>query len=301
MKKNIALCLLVVVMAFTACKKNAYTGFVLNHQNNKPLKGVTVIHVNDSTTTDSLGYFSLPHNESAGQLIFKMPGFYTDTAETVTIHSGEVMEENFKGEKIYLFPVSGKFRNIHEALNAQQPAPVDTGEILTSAQTEKFYSRDKMGEYNLVAPKGFTIGKYDGLIIPVKSSHFDYNIRPGSNYITVKSLVINRIPCRLIAFTSPGENDTQVLGFQLNSYDNNNHIQDALQLDSRFTFEIEYYSQFSIHGDGRIFIDRYSVERFEQNEDGDLTGEKAKPDTVVLQDYYQLNDKGQFIEKMRLH
>lgn len=301
MKKNAALCLLLVVIAFSACKKSAYTGFVLNRQNNKPLKGVTVIHFNDSTTTDSLGYFSLPPNESAGQLIFKMPGFYTDTAETVTIHSGEVMEQNFKGEKIYLFPVSGKFRNIQEALNAQQPAPIDTGVIFSSAQTKEFYSRDKMDEYNLVAPNGYAISKYDGLIIPVKSSHFDYNIKPGSNYITVKSLLINRIPCRLIAFTTPGENDTQVLGFQLNSYDNNNHIQDALQLDSRFTFEIEYYSEFSIHGDGRILIDRYSVDNLKQNEDGDIIGEKAKPDTVVLQDYYQLNDKGQLIEKMRLH
>jgi hypothetical protein len=289
--------LLIISLAFTACKSNkqGYTGFVYNNGTNKPLKGVKVMYGTDSTTTDSAGYFELNPKNGSGLIVFRMPGFYTDSFATSINHSGEQMEELFNDDKIGLYPVNKNFSTREAYLLSKQPKPLDTGVVYSSAQVKPFHKVNKTQDYTFIKPVGYSFGKYNEPIIPVKGSQFNYDIKQGTDFITVKELSVNHVPCRLIAYSLPGENDTRIINFQLNSYDNNHHLLDALLLDNRFTFEIIYYDEFKIHGDGKILINRYSVNRFEQNEQGDLIGEKAKPDTSLIQDVYQLNDKGIFI------
>ena len=293
----ITVIIILLAAVFYSCSKtDNYTGVVYNHQNNKPLGGVRVINYPDSTVTDSLGHFSLPAKGHNGPLLFKITGFYTDSAQTYINHSGEQMDQLFDLGKIYLFPTNGKFRNLAEALKAAEPKPVDTTEIYNYTRDQKFYTR-KAGEsdFSLVIPAGFTPQKYTDPIIPVKGSNYHYDIAAGDTFLNVTKLNINRVPCRLLVYSTFGENDTRVLNVQLNSYDQNNKIIDALLLDSRFTFDIEYYSQYRIYGDGKIRIRRFSIDAYEQNDEGDIIGERKKPDTLILKEYFRLNEKGQFI------
>ena len=220
-KQLITIIAVLLAVVFNGCSKpDKYTGVIFNHQNNKPLKGVWVINYPDSTITDSMGHFSLPFNGHAGPLLFKIAGFYPDSAQTYVNHSGEQLEQLTDLGKIYLFPINGRFRNLTEALKAAEPKPIDTAEVYNYTRDKKFYTR-KAGEseFLLVIPKGFTPHKYVDPIIPVKGSDYKYDIATGDTFLKAAKLNLNRVPCRLLVYSTLGENDTRVLNIQLNSYD----------------------------------------------------------------------------------
>jgi hypothetical protein len=67
------------------------------------------------------------------------------------------------------------------------------------------------------------------------------------NRLITSLLLFNfdKVTYKVIAYTTYGENDSKIVNIQLNSYVASVQT-DALLLDNRFTFETEYYRQFSI-------------------------------------------------------
>ncbi|OCB76114.1 hypothetical protein [Flavobacterium crassostreae] len=131
------------------------------------------------------------------------------------------------------------------------------------------------------------------ILFPLKENDFDYTKSKDFNYYTAKEFVVEGNQLKIIIFNTYGENDSKVLNVQLNSY-RANQLKDALLLDCRFTFETEYYRNFSIKND-RIEITKISVESLLFNEDGDIVGEKKTKDTLSSVVRYKLDSKGMFV------
>lgn len=94
-------------------------------------------------------------------------------------------------------------------------------------------------------------------------------------YYTTTSFNYNTVAYKVSAYTSYGENDSKVVNIQLNSYLFNIQI-DALLLDCRFTFETEYYRQFSIKKDGTIAIKKLATDGSAYDDKGDIIGQKKQ-------------------------
>lgn len=96
---------------------------------------------------------------------------------------------------------------------------------------------------------------------------------------------------KLITYKKTGEADTPLLNVQLNSYDRNGNLVDALLVDSFFCYEdIVRFSDFIINTDYMISIDDYVIYRYKVDEHG--LGEEIKnpiPQTY-LKKRYQIKD-----------
>lgn len=97
---------------------------------------------------------------------------------------------------------------------------------------------------------------------------------------------------KLIAYNVGGENDTEILVSQLNSYRQGTPI-DALILEMNFVFETHCSAHYAVN-DSVIKIDRYEVNGILYTEDGDIIGTKNIPDTVISRSVYKIK-AGQFI------
>ncbi|MCG9791011.1 hypothetical protein [Flavobacterium algicola] len=150
-------------------------------------------------------------------------------------------------------------------------------------------------EYDLTGlkdPKNFTAQE---LAFKVKENDYNFNKSADFKYYTTDTFDLNDVKYEIIAYSTYGENDAKVANLQLNSYVSNKQV-DAVLLDCRFTFEIEYYRHFEIKKDGSIIIKKFAIDGLRYNEAGDIIGKKAVKDTVTDIAKYKINTKGQFIK-----
>ena len=166
----------------------------------------------------------------------------------------------------------------------------------TDENANKFYNFDtELGRYVVNVNENkmmkFNSDKAD---FPVKEN--DFGIRPTVNgkYAEIETLNFSSlVSCKVIVYNTIGDNDTAILNVQLNSY-HSGQLKDQLLLDSRFTFETEYYRTFIINKNQSIKINKFSVNNLEFNEAGDILGDKKVADTVKVTVSYQLLNDGFF-------
>lgn len=132
------------------------------------------------------------------------------------------------------------------------------------------------------------------LILPIKENDFAIMPTIKDKYAIVETMNFSSpVSCKVIVYNTIGDNDTPILNVQLDSY-YNGQLRDQLLLDSRFTFETEYYRTFVINKDKSIKINKFSVNNLEFNEAGDILGEKKVADTVKVTVDYKLTNDGYF-------
>ncbi|NRT15635.1 hypothetical protein HNP99_001992 [Flavobacterium sp. 28A] len=154
---------------------------------------------------------------------------------------------------------------------------------------------DEFSEFELTGlknPEKFTAVE---LTYPIKENEFDFKKSADFDYFTVNDFNVDKTKCKIIAFSSYGENDSKIVNLQLNSYQSGEQ-KDALLLDCRFTFETEYYRNFEIKKDGTVIIKKIAVNGLLYNNEGDITGEKAVNDTTTEVVKYKMNANGQFVK-----
>lgn len=99
---------------------------------------------------------------------------------------------------------------------------------------------------------------------------------------------------KLIAYNKIGECDTLLFNIQINSYDKNNDLVDALLLSSFYGYEeIERYAHFVIYPDYTINIDNYIIYYYEENEAGisDIPIQNPKSQLFLNEKYKIENGK----------
>ena len=166
----------------------------------------------------------------------------------------------------------------------------------TDENASKFYNFDtELGRYVVNVNENkmmkFNSDKADFLV-----KENDFGIKPtvDGKYAEIETLNFSSlVSCKVIVYNTIGDNDTAILNVQLNSY-HNGQLKDQLLLDSRFTFETEYYRTFIINKNHSIKINKFSVNNLEFNEAGDILGEKTVADTVKVTVSYQLLNDGFF-------
>ena len=67
-------------------------------------------------------------------------------------------------------------------------------------------------------------------------------------------------------------------------------------MDCRFTFETEYYRNFTIQTDKTIAIKKIAIESLEFNDKGDIIGNKKVNDTLTEVVKYKIDPQGNFIK-----
>lgn len=163
----------------------------------------------------------------------------------------------------------------------------------TDEDVRQFYTYDtETGLYEVnVSNSQWTSFKLNEVAIPLKENDFDLQQTVDTKYTVLETLEFSSpLSCKVIMYNTIGDNDTEVLNIQLNSYLNGN-LRDQLLLDSRFTFETEYFRTFEIQEDQKIRIHKFSVNNLEFNDVGDIVGEKEVSDTLkVTVDYKLMND-----------
>ncbi|NTE03480.1 carboxypeptidase-like regulatory domain-containing protein [Agrobacterium tumefaciens] len=106
--------ILMYVLCICSCSKSNYYGYVYDFDKKEPLEGVKVYDMYNKKAgkTDEKGYFQLHRTKNSSSiLIFQKEHYRSDTIRSINIQSGELMEEKFKGEKIYLFKANSAFRD----------------------------------------------------------------------------------------------------------------------------------------------------------------------------------------------
>lgn len=102
MKKYIYL---FVCLSVYSCNESNYYGYVYDFDKEIPLENVTVNDSVNSVTvyTNKKGYFQFKKNEkTVDELIFRKDVCFGREIKTISIQSGELMREYFKGDTIYL-------------------------------------------------------------------------------------------------------------------------------------------------------------------------------------------------------
>lgn len=99
---------------------------------------------------------------------------------------------------------------------------------------------------------------------------------------------------KLIVYNVMGDNDTEILVTQINSYKQDSLV-DALILEMNFTFETQISSRYSVN-DSVATMDRYEINGILYDEEsGDIIGTKATPDTAIYRSVYKITD-GRFVK-----
>ncbi|MET4083695.1 hypothetical protein ABIB40_003667 [Pedobacter sp. UYP30] len=101
-------------LCICSCNKAGYYGYVYDFDKKAPIDSVIVYdrYSGKKALTNQKGYFKIGKipNVSA-TLIFSKENYQNDTVRSIKIQSGEMMEEKFKGEKIYLFSLKSAFKD----------------------------------------------------------------------------------------------------------------------------------------------------------------------------------------------
>ena len=130
--------------------------------------------------------------------------------------------------------------------------------------------------------------------LPLKGDthNYDLNSLDGRYYTVAEHKDRNGYDYKLIVYNAGGDNDTEILVTQLNSYKQGKPI-DALLLELNFTFEIAYSSRYIVDNKSSR-IDQYAINGLQCSEDGDIIGTKEVPDSTVWRLVYHIKD-GQFM------
>ncbi len=169
-----------------------------------------------------------------------------------------------------------------------------TSIIYNSKAIEPYLELDlEQIEYKIVGLKNNQKFTAEEIKFPIKGNDFDFSKSPTLDYYIVHSFNIDATNYKILAYNSYGENDSKVLNVQLNSYVSGLQ-KDALLLDCRFTFETEYYRNFTINSDHTIEIKKIAVESLIFNEAGDIIGKKEANDTITEVVKYKMNPLGDF-------
>ena len=130
--------------------------------------------------------------------------------------------------------------------------------------------------------------------LPLKGDTYNYDLNSldGRYYTVAERKDWNGYDYKLIVYNAGGENDTEILVTQLNSYKQGKPI-DALLLELNFTFEIAYSSRYIVDNKS-IRIDQYAINGLQCSEDGDIIGTKEVPDSTVWRLIYHIKG-GQFM------
>lgn len=168
----------------------------------------------------------------------------------------------------------------------------------TSDDVKKYYKADSDSTIYLVNQEKVKLNKFSSELTSLLIKENDFEIKPKSTdkYAILEAVDFsNEISCKVIIYNTFGENDSKILNIQLNSYKKNKLV-DQLLLDCRFTFEIQYYRTFSINKDETIDITKYSINRLEYSENGDIIGEKKNPEINKEKVIYKIDIEGKFIK-----
>lgn len=179
---------------------------------------------------------------------------------------------------------SGSIKKYH----VQQTLP------FTSDGLKKFYSYDEnMGTYKINAQflekKEFT--KLEKNIKP-KNFHDYYST--SQNYYPVLDVSNGLQRITGIIYEGWVESEYPCLFFQLNSYDNEGNMIDALLLDNRFTFEVTYWNDFAIDKDGNIFIKEFSKNEVLIDDSGNIIDSTITPKINSNLLKFKINKNGNF-------
>lgn len=169
------------------------------------------------------------------------------------------------------------------------------------ASLQYFYNSFHNGETELFLPDNYK--KYARafnareVTIPVKGQNF---ISPfvsyDDNYYELGRFYYKDYMYKMIAYNKIGECDTLLLNIQLNAYDSNNTLTDALLLSSFFAYEdAERYAHFAIYLNYTINIDNYIVYRYKEDDKGGsvIPIKNPKPQ-LFLNEKYKI-EKGRFL------
>ena len=118
MKIFIDLCIYLLV---SSCSNLKYYGYVYDFEIKKPLENVKVYDVHDKKmcTTNKEGYFEINYLKNHSSiLVFQKQYYKSDTIPSISILSGELSVEKFKGEVIYLFNENSRFKDSIINLNS---------------------------------------------------------------------------------------------------------------------------------------------------------------------------------------
>lgn len=171
----------------------------------------------------------------------------------------------------------------------------------TSDNVKPYYKLDADSTSYVVNTlyKGLVSHNFDekNQAVPLKENDFNIRLDSKDKYYILETFKFSDTnTAQLIIYNTFGDNDSKILNVQLNSYINNNLV-DQLLLDCRFTFETEYYRTFKIGPDKNIEIEKHSVDKLEFNEAGDIVGEKNPADTTMVKVNYMIDLTGKFIKK----
>lgn len=245
--------------------------------------------------SDKNGYFDIEDNgEVSDDITLYKRGYKPDTARTLIIHSGETMTERFRNghDTIFLLPIPEVQLKINER-DLSKSATIKWP--ITSQQFQKFSKRNpQTREYTLVVPSGYDLKTYADTGTHLQESPFGYEMKPGDRYLTAAKFKLSGTECKIIVYNVIGENDSPVLNIQLNSYNKEGKLQDALLLDSRFIFEVECYRDFSVEESGIIKLKLHQVEHYTYNEQGDITGYIKDPQLQSSLSTYKIQADGKF-------
>ncbi|EJL74231.1 hypothetical protein [Chryseobacterium populi] len=189
----------------------------------------------------------------------------------------------------------------HELTIADSTNTMKNNLPYTSDNIKQYY------KYNVDSISYVVNSQYKGLVsgnfneknkfVPLKENDFEIQQEPKYKYYILETFKFSDTnTVKLIIYNSFGENDSKILNVQLNSYLNSDLV-DQLLLDCRFTFETEYFRTFKIDADKNIEIVKYSVDKLEYNETGDIIGEKKSADSTKLKVNYIIDPAGKFIKK----
>lgn len=168
----------------------------------------------------------------------------------------------------------------------------------TSDEVKKYYSSDSTSSNHLINSKGLVEHYFSlsEMALPLKENDFETKPSTKDKYYDLETFNFpNQNKCKLIIYSVFGENDSKVLNIQLNSFIEDRLV-DKLLLDSRFTFETEYYRNFKINTDGSVEITKFSVDKLEVNEAGDIVGENENPVPKKEVVRYKINSEGEFMK-----
>nr|WP_235876026.1 hypothetical protein [Flavobacterium covae] len=171
--------------------------------------------------------------------------------------------------------------------------------IYTSEDVNKYFrTNDQLNQIELIT-NSLVYEKFNhqDLKLGIKENDFEIQPKIDSKYYKVKSFNLDgKITCDVIVYVTIGDNDTNIVNVQLNSYDFLRNCIDKILLDSRFNFENEYFREFKIFKNNTIVINKMSKDHLLYNEDGDIIGEKEKPEILSQEVKYIINKKGEFIK-----
>lgn len=170
---------------------------------------------------------------------------------------------------------------------------------ITSNQFVSYYEKAPSGVYAFYLKQEYqkwvTPFNAQESSIKIKGHHFSYDlVNTNINYAELGKFELEGYLYKLIAYNRSDDEDIVIFNIQLNSYDSNGKLVDALLLDSRLGFEeIQTFSEFEITKE-RVVINYYVTQVIEIINGGELGNEVINPQPELeMTEEYKI-DHGHF-------